>query len=248
MTAAMLRALHRPGKPLVLPNAWDAASANRIAAAGFPAIATSSAAMAESLGYADHEQAPPGEIFDAVARIASAVDVPVSADLERGYRLGVAEFVERLAATGAVGCNVEDSDPATGELIDPQAQADFLAAIRQAAAAAGVDLVLNARVDVFLRGSGSPVRILADAIRRGRSYLAAGADCVFPIGAVEPAAIGELVAQTEGPVNILSGSGAPPLAELVGLGVARVTFGSGLFRSAYASLADQLVSIRTQIS
>ncbi|MEU6743910.1 isocitrate lyase/PEP mutase family protein [Streptosporangium sandarakinum] len=242
--AAALRALHVPGDPLVLPNAWDAASARIVAAAGFPAVATGSAAVASALGYDDGEAAPSAEMLAAIARIVRAVAVPVTADLERGYGLTPAELVERLAATGAVGCNLEDSDPRTGEMIDVAEQTAFLAAVRSAASAAGVDLVINARVDVHHRGSGSPAERLAEAVRRGREYLAAGADCVYPISVSEPADIGALAEGIGGPVNIMFRPGAPSLAELAGLGVARVSFGPGLHRAAQEHTARLVAAIR----
>jgi 2-methylisocitrate lyase-like PEP mutase family enzyme len=220
--AAALRALHVPGRPLVLPNAWDASSARAVAKAGFPAVATSSAAIAAALGYADGEATPVAEMLDAIAGIVAAVDVPVTADIERGYGLAPAELVERLAATGAVGCNLEDSDPRTHVMVDPQRQVDFLAAVRAAAVHSGLDLVLNARVDTFAR----PEPSIDDAVHRAQLYRAAGADCVFPILAAEPDDIRTLVASIDGPVNIMCRPGAPAPAELAALGVARVSFGS----------------------
>src|SRR5690349_16174886 len=171
-----LRDLHVPGTPLVLPNAWDAASARLVEAAGFPVVATSSNAMAAVLGHPDGEHAPVEDVLAAVARIARSVDVPVTVDFERGYRLPPAELVERLAAAGAVGVNLEDSDPATGELIGIGEQAEFLAAVR----AAAPGLVINARTDAFARRVGSPREQLASSLERGARYLAAGADCVYP--------------------------------------------------------------------
>ncbi|MEV4458009.1 isocitrate lyase/phosphoenolpyruvate mutase family protein, partial [Microbispora sp. NPDC049633] len=165
--AAVLRALHVPGDPVVLPNAWDAASARAVEAAGFPAVATGSESVAASLGYEDGHDTPVDEMFAAVARITRVVAVPVTADVERGYGLRAAELVERLAAAGAVGCNLEDSDPATGAMIDAAEQADFLAAVRAAAAEAGAGLVVNARVDTFIHGAGSPGDRLAEAIASG---------------------------------------------------------------------------------
>lgn len=239
--AAALRALHRPGDPLVLANAWDAASARATRAAGFAAVATSSAAVAEVLGYADGESTPPGEMLDAVARIVRAVDVPVTADLERGYRMRPAELVERLAATGAVGCNLEDSDPGTGALVDPGEQADFLAAVRAAAADAGFDLVINARVDTYEAGVAGA---LAEAIARARRYLAAGADCVYPIGARD-ADVPALVEATSGRVNVLARRGGPAVRDLAALGVARVSHGAGLYRATFAHHATLLAAIPT---
>jgi 2-methylisocitrate lyase-like PEP mutase family enzyme len=241
VTAASLRALHVPGRPLVLPNVWDAASARTVEKAGFAAVATSSAAIAAALGYRDGEALPVVEMLDTIARIADAVSVPVTADIERGYGLAPAELVERLAATGAVGCNLEDSDPRTRTMVDPSAQADFLAAVRAAAVHSGLDLVINARVDTFAR----PDPILEDALIRARLYRAAGADCVFPILAAEPEHIRALVGGVDAPINIMCRPGAPAPAELAALGVARVSFGSGL-RSAlqahHRQLLDQILA------
>ncbi|MFI2646251.1 MULTISPECIES: isocitrate lyase/phosphoenolpyruvate mutase family protein [Micromonospora] len=242
--AAALRALHRPGNPLTLPNAWDPGSARAVVAAGFPAVATSSAAVAEALGHADGEATPVAGMFAAVARIAAAVPVPVTADLERGYGLRPAELVERLLAAGAVGCNIEDSDPRTGTLYDVEEQADLLAGIRAAARAAGVDLVLNARVDVHLRAYGPAEGRLAEAVRRGRGYLAAGADSVYPILLADPEQIRGFVTEVDAPVNVLARPGAPAPAELAALGVARISYGSGLYAAARARIVGMLAAIR----
>ncbi len=145
--AARLRAMHSDPQPLILPNVWDPVSARSFAEAGFGALATSSSAVAATLGYRDG--ATPGdEMFAAIARIASSVSVPVTADVESGYGLSPAELVGRLVGCGVVGCNLEDSDPGTRALIDPDRQAEYLAAVR---AEAGADLVINARVDVYVR-------------------------------------------------------------------------------------------------
>jgi len=241
--AAALRALHVPGDPVVLPNAWDATTARAVEAAGFPAVATGSAAVAAVLGYQDGHDTPADEMFAAVARIARVVAVPVTADIERGYGLGPAELVERLAAAGAVGCNLEDSDPATGAMIDAAEQADFLAAVRAAADEAGTGLVINARADTFIHGTGTPDERLAEAIDRGRRYLAAGADCVYPIFASDPEVIGALAREIGGPINVLIRPGVPPIRELAALGVARVSFGPGVHRAAQAFTARMLDAI-----
>jgi 2-methylisocitrate lyase-like PEP mutase family enzyme len=241
--AQALRDLHVPGQPLVLPNAWDAASARLVEAAGFAAVATSSNAMADVLGYADGELAPVEDVLAAVARIVHAVGVPVTVDFERGYRLAPTELVERVVAAGAVGLNLEDSDPASGELIDVAAQAEFLAAVRGSAAAAGVDLVINARTDAFLRRVGSPEEQLAVSVDRGQRYLAAGADCVYPIGAAGSDVIRALVEGIPGPVNVGFSPGMPSLAGLAALGVARVSFGPRLQRSLYARFETMLSAV-----
>ncbi len=238
--SATLRALHVPGRPLVLPNVWDAASARIVAGAGFPAVATGSAAVAAVLGYDDGEQTPPAEMFAAIARVCRVVEVPVTADVERGYGLRPAELAERLAESGAVGCNLEDSDPRTGALVDVGEQADFLAAVRQAAP----DLVVNARTDPYLSRHDDP---LAEAVRRGRRYLEAGADCVYPIRA-QVADLATLVEEVGGPVNALCGPGSPSPSVLAELGVARISFGHNLHRAAHAYAERMVAAIGAGLS
>jgi 2-methylisocitrate lyase-like PEP mutase family enzyme len=236
--AAQLRALHHQAQPVVLPNVWDCASAIAFARSGFPALATSSSAVAATLGYADGEQTPAGEMFAAVARIARCVQVPVTADIEAGYGLGPAELAAALAQAGAAGCNLEDSSPTSRALNDPEQQAAYLAELR---AAAGDSLVINARVDVFVRPRPAPDTsdedVVAAAIDRGHRYLAAGADCVYPI--IAPvSALPRLTAQIDGPVNAMSFPGGPSVAELTSLGVARITFGGSLQARAAAAIAE----------
>ena len=141
-----LRSLHVPGSPLVLPNAWDAVSARAVVAAGFPVVATTSGGVAATLGYEDHEGAPADEMLAAAARISRSVDVPVTTDAESGYGMEAAELVARLRDAGAAGCNLEDTDHATGKLRDPAEHAARLRAVRDAAAAEGYGLVINAGV------------------------------------------------------------------------------------------------------
>ena len=219
MGADEFRAMHHQSAPLVLPNVWDAVSARAFAAAGFGALATASTAVAATLGYEDGERTPPQEMFAAVARIARAVDVPVTADVEAGYGLAPKELVERLLAAGVVGCNLEDSDPATEVLKDPVRHAEWLSEVR---AAAGHALVINARVDVFMLGG-----TVADAVERGRRYRDAGADCVYPIFA-PPERLRELADAIGVPINALHLPDGPSPARLGELGAARVTFGGGL--------------------
>lgn len=245
VTAAQLRALHVPGDPLVAPNSWDAASAKAIERAGFRAVSTSSAAVAACLGWEDGETAPVEEMLAAASRIARAVRVPVTVDFERGYRLAPEELVARVAATGAVGLNLEDSDPATGALVEPADQARFLQAARAAADRLGHDLVINARTDSFLRAVGTPEEQLEASVQRGNLYLEAGADCVYPLGAGEPRVIEALTSRIDGPVNIARPLTSPvSIRDLADLGVARVTFGPGLQRTVYAGLDAMLSELR----
>ncbi|MFF3379892.1 isocitrate lyase/phosphoenolpyruvate mutase family protein [Streptomyces sp. NPDC002680] len=215
-------ALHQhrlPHDPLVLPGPWDAVSAREFAAAGFPALATPSAGIAASLGYADGAT-PVDEMFAAITRIARSVDVPVSADVEDGYGLEPGELVERLLTAGAVGCNLEDSH--AGILTDPHAHADRLAEIR---AAAGDRLFLNARVDTFAYGDQNPEQ----AIERAELYVTAGADCVYPIEA-PLATLPLLRSAISGPLNVFATLDGPSPAELGTLGATRVTFGPGFLQ------------------
>jgi 2-methylisocitrate lyase-like PEP mutase family enzyme len=241
--ADQLRALHVPGKPLVLPNVWGAAGARAVVAAGFPAVATASAAVAPSLGYDDGEGTPPDEMFAAIARIAGAVGVPVTADIERGYRLPATEIAARLVAAGAVGCNLEDSDPRTGQLVPVEEQAQLLAGVR----AAAPELVINARVDAILHGSGSREERIAESVRRGQAYAEAGADCVYPlvVDELDVAVARTLVDGIGVPVNLAFLPGGPSLAELAAAGVARISFGPGLFRMLQGHLDAALRTIAT---
>ena len=238
--AEALRALHLGEDLLVLANVWDVASARLVAGLGHPAIATASAAVTASLGYPDEDSIPADEMFGAVGRIAAAVEVPVTADLEAGYGLEPEELAGRLLGAGAVGLNLEDTDHhGENELVDEHMHAKWLRAVKDAARAAGVDVVLNARVDVFLRGGE-----LDDAVRRGRLYAEAGADCVYPILVRGQDAIRRLVEEVGAPVNVLVMPGGLKLAELAELGVARASFGAGLMRVAIEAAAEQASAYR----
>jgi 2-methylisocitrate lyase-like PEP mutase family enzyme len=240
--ATTLRDLHRPGDPVVLPNAWDPPSARRLAATGAAALATTSVGVAEALGYEDGEVTPAEEMLAAVGRIAAAVEVPVTADLEAGYGLAPDELVAGLLEAGAVGLNQEDTDHTTGRLADPDAHAERLAAIKEAGRRAGVDVVLNARVDSFLRAApgADPDAVVDDAVARGRRYAEAGADCVYPIAARGRAAIRRLVEETGAPVNIVAVPGGLGRSDLAELGVARVSFGGGLAELALEAAAAEV--------
>ena len=247
----LLRSLHTPGAPLVLPNAWDVASARAVEAAGFPVVATTSGGVAATLGYEDHEHAPGDEMLAAAARISRGVHVPVTVDAEAGYGMDPADLVSALHDAGAAGCNLEDTDHAARELRDPESHGAWLRAVRKAASANGYGLVINARVDVFLAallaGSDAPQReLVADALRRARAYFDAGVDCVFPIALWEVDALRELVAGSPGPVNILATPRAPAIGELAELGVARVSYGSLVHRNVMEQFAGMLGSIAAE--
>jgi 2-methylisocitrate lyase-like PEP mutase family enzyme len=246
----LLRSLHRPGDPLLLPNAWDVATARAVVAAGFPVVATTSGGVAGALGFEDHEGAPADEMFAAAARIARGVDVPVTVDAEAGYGLEPAELVSVLRTVGAAGCNLEETDHTVGSLRDPDRQAEWLAAVRQAASDVGYGVVINARVDVFLgpflagAGVGSQRELVPEALRRAKAYLDAGADCVYPIVLWETDALRQFMSEITAPVNVTRLPQAPSLAELGALGVARVSWAVLLYRDAMARLAEQLASLQ----
>jgi 2-methylisocitrate lyase-like PEP mutase family enzyme len=246
----LLRSLHRPGAPLLLPNAWDVATARAVVAAGFPVVATTSGGVASTLGYEDHEGTPGDEMLAAAARIASGVDVPVTVDAEAGYGMEPAELVAALRRMGAAGCNLEDSDYAAGTVRDPDRHAEWLRAVRQAASEDDYPLVINARIDVFLHpflagaGPGTQEELVPEALRRANAYLEAGVDCVFPITLWEPDALRHFMSDVRGPVNIVRLPQAPSLAELAEVGVARVSWGILLHGDAMARFEDQLASLR----
>ena len=218
------RSLHVPGRPLVLANAWDAASARIAEAAGSPAVATTSAGVAWSLGTPDGDVLDRAAAVASVRRVVAAVAVPVTADIESGFGAdpaGVAETIRGVVAAGAAGINLEDSwRPA----------AEYVERLTAARAAAGDTLFINARIDTYLRGDGD----FDDTVARAEAYLAAGADGIFVPGVVDPQTVGALVAKIAAPVNVLVGPGAPTVAELAALGVARVSLGSGVAQAAYA--------------
>jgi len=232
--AVRFLALHQGPGILLLCNAWDAASARIVEAAGFPAIATTSAGMANSLGFPDGEAAPFAEVVAAVRRIVAAVRVPVSADIEAGFGQTpeeIARSCREIVEAGAVGVNLEDGTRAHDRLAPITLQCEKIRAAKEAAADAGLGLVVNARTDVYLDAIGDPDTRFEEAVRRCNAFREAGADCLLLPRVADEATIGRLVKAIHGPVNILAGPGSPPVASLVRLGVARVSLGSGPMRA-----------------
>lgn len=237
--AARLRALHHGERPLVLVNAWDAWSARTIERVGHAVVATSSAALVASLGYRDHSEAPVDEVFAALARICGAVQVPVTADIEDGYGLEADEVVTRLLEAGAVGCNLEDSDHhGVRSLRDTDEQSQWLASVREAAERAGVPVVLNARIDVLLH-HGDDDDGVERTVERANSYLAAGADCVYPITfGIDEAIARQLVGRIGGPVNFLAAPTPEDVTRLTATGARRISTGAGTMLAVDALLAE----------
>ncbi|MGC2199864.1 MAG: isocitrate lyase/phosphoenolpyruvate mutase family protein [Stellaceae bacterium] len=245
--AEFFRNKHCGPRLLLLPNAWDALSARVFVAAGFDAIATTSGGVAWSLGYADGEQTPWTEVVAATARIVRVARVPVTADIEAGYGDtpdAVMASVADIIGAGAVGVNLEDGILRGAVPIRSVADAaDRIRAAREAAKAAAVPIVINARTDLYLRNIGDEASRFEQAVERGRAYLAAGADCFYPITLRDPATIGRLVKALGAPININVRAGSPSVAELEALGVARASTASQVALMAMSltrQIADEL--------
>ena len=247
--AVRFRELHQGPEILVLPNAWDAASARIFETAGFYAIGTTSAGVSFALGFTDGDRASRAPVLDAVTRIASAVLVPVTADMVSGYGESIDEVVETakaVVAAGAVGMNIEDSSGGDS-LFDRALQVEKIQAIRGACDA----LVINARTDVYLRQIGEPETWFQHAVERAHAYRKAGADCLFVPGVRDAETIRRLTDAIDGPVNILAVPGMPPVAVLESLGVRRVSVGSGPMRATLAltaRIARELIAQGTYAS
>jgi 2-methylisocitrate lyase-like PEP mutase family enzyme len=249
--AAQFRQWHQEPPMLVLPNAWDAASARVLEMAGFRAVATTSSGIAAAYGYPDGEKMHRDVMITAIQRIVAAVSCPVTADIEAGYGDAMTaklDTIRQAVAAGAVGINIEDTTiggSGSPALVEVAAQVALIQAIRGAATTEwGVPLVVNARVDVYLHGGGDARDLFAEAVRRAIAYREAGADCVFPIGLTDAPTIAALVRAVGGPVNILAGPQTPTIPELTRLGVARISFGGGLARVALGAMrqaADELM-------
>ncbi|MEU6867381.1 isocitrate lyase/phosphoenolpyruvate mutase family protein [Streptomyces sp. NPDC046876] len=240
--ARRFAALHTPTRPLALANAWDVVSARLVEAAGAPAVATTSAGVAWSLGAPDGDSLTRDRALDLIARVAGAVSVPVTADIEGGFGATAAEVGETVAAVlaaGAVGINIEDGTRAPADL------ADRVAAARAAADAAGIPLYINARIDTYLFGLGEPGDRLDDTLARAAAYLRAGASGIFVPGVTDAATVAELAKGIDAPLNVLAHPGAPSVAEFGALGAARVSLGSWVASAAYDVVrraAEELVS------
>jgi len=242
--------LHHGPKILVLPNAWDVASARIFEDAGFPAIGTTSAGVANSFGYPDGQKIPREEMLAAVRRIAEAVEVPVTADVEAGFGSTpeeVAGTAQAVIAAGAVGMNLEDGLEGNHDsLADVNLQREIIQAVLEVVDGAGVPFVLNARTDIFLYGIGPAETRLARTIERLNAYRAAGAQALFAPGVKDAETIAQLARGVAGPLNILATVGTPPIKELQHLGVARVSVGSGPMRAALGFLGRMARELREE--
>jgi 2-methylisocitrate lyase-like PEP mutase family enzyme len=245
--ASLLLDLHHGSSPLILINAWDAASAAIVAHCGLPAIATSSAALANALGFADGQHLPWAEMLQSVGKICRAVPVPVTADIEAGFApdlKGLETSIAQIIAAGAVGVNLEDALPGQehfGPLYPLAEQVERIQAARRAGQTQGIHLVINARVDAYWQSGVSPEEALRNTLERGKAYLQTGADCIFVPGLRKPEHIQTIVdslrsADPRAALNVLAGPGVPSIPELAKLGVKRVSYGSGPHRAAMGLL------------
>jgi 2-methylisocitrate lyase-like PEP mutase family enzyme len=249
--AEQFRKLHHGPRMLLLANAWDVASARILEEAGHAAIATTSAGIAYSLGYADGQRISRDEMLSMVARIARAVRVPVTADLEAGYGTtfkAMAETVTAAIEAGAIGMNLEDITEDERSLVELPLQIEKIQAIRNTAATVGVPLVLNARTDIYLAAIGPAETRFERTVERLRAYAKAGADCVFAPGLTDLDTIAKLVKVVATPLNILALPACPPTADLERAGVARVSTGSGIMRAAMGltqRIAKEIITERS---
>lgn len=246
--AERFRALHREGRLLVLPNVWNPLGARLLASLGYPAVATASAAVAYSLGYDDGEQIAFEEMLSVVGRIARSVSVPVSADIERGYAAdakGVRSNVHRVLAAGVVGINIEDSFEEGGALREVNEQCERIRACREAGDEAAIPLVINARIDVFMQAGDMPLsERLEEAIARGKAYLDAGADCLYPILLADLTALKALHAATGSPLNVYASASAASMYDLESAGIARLSIGPGMLRAAVTAMRDVALELK----
>lgn len=250
--ADLLKKLHHSGKMLVLPNIWDAAGAVLLENLGYPAVATASAAIARAHGYEDGERIPFDFLLGIVAQIVKAVSVPVTVDIEAGYAADnelLKSNIRRLIAAGVAGINIEDSDVRSRELLPVDEQVEKLKVIGRVAERENTRLFINARTDVFLLNPELPEdQKLALAIERGRAYVEAGADGIYPIFATEEGTLKTLVNALKVPINVIAKTNAPDLDILQRLGVARVSFGPNVHRATLLSMEALLKDVKENLS
>lgn len=240
--AATLLKLHRPGDPVILPTVWDAWSARLAAGAGFAALTVGSHPMADSIGKPDNEGMSFDDVLTRVAQITAAVDIPVSVDIESGYGLPADRLIEGLLSVGAVGLNIEDTVHSEDKrLRSADEHAELVGALRSAADAAGVHVVINARTDLFLRQDGEESDRVDRAVARLNQAAAAGADVLYPVGRHHPDTLRRLTAELALPVNAIALPDQDDPASFAPLGVARISFGPFL-QAALTGRANELLA------
>lgn len=246
--ALLFYELHHNGRMLILPNIWDPLGALLLESIGYPAIATASAPIAYTNGYDDGEQMPFDSVLERLNAITHCVNLPVTADIESGYATTNSRFRENIKSlidTGIVGINFEDSDKQSGLLIPINIQSERINLVREVANESGIRLFINARTDVYIKGTGFDDNgKLLETIKRGRAYIDAGADCIFPIAVKQIDHIRGLTSNIAAPINILAIPGVPDFKQLNDLGVARVSLGPGFLKIAVRALKNFAESLR----
>jgi 2-methylisocitrate lyase-like PEP mutase family enzyme len=248
--ADVFKKLHYSEDLLVLPNIWDVAGATLLEETGYRAVATASAAIARANGYRDGENIPFDLVLSILSQIVKAVGVPVTADIESGYASDAATLktnIRKLIETGIAGINMEDSDPRTRRLLSIEAQAERIRLIRRVAEREGVRLFINARTDVYLLHSDlQSETLLEQTIERGKAYVDAGADAIYPILVKDEVSIATLVEELSVPVNILATIGVPDIQVLRKLGVARVSFGPNFQKAVLLAMKKLLSDVKSE--
>jgi len=241
--------LHHSGRLLILPNIWDCLGANLLESLHYPAIATASASVAFTNGYDDGQRISFDSVLALLKKIVSSVSIPVSADIESGFAesdLQLEENTKQLLATGIVGINIEDTDKKTNSILPVETQCEKIKLIKKVSQAVGVPLFVNARADVYLRGKDfdTPESKFEEALKRGRAYKAAGADCFYPIGMTRQEDIKRMVKQLQMPVNVITIPGIPELNVLNEIGVARVSLGPSFLKIAIKAMKNLALKLQ----
>jgi 2-methylisocitrate lyase-like PEP mutase family enzyme len=241
--------LHHTGNLLILPNIWDCLGANLLESLNYPAIATASASVAFTNGYDDGQQISFDSVLAILKKISDSVNIPVSADIESGFANDDAELkenIKRLLATGIVGINIEDTDKETNSILPTDVQCEKIKLVKKASEETGISLFINARADVYLRGKNfdTPESKFEEAMKRGRAYKAAGADCFYPIGMTRQEDIKTMVDQLQMPVNVITIPGIPELSALNEMGVARVSLGPSFLKIAIKAMKNLALKLQ----
>jgi 2-methylisocitrate lyase-like PEP mutase family enzyme len=247
--AKQFHKLHHAGRLLMLPNIWDCLGANLLESLHYPAIATASASVAFTNGFDDGQRIPFDSVLAILKKIVGSVSIPVSADVESGFAendMQLQENIEQLLSTGIAGINIEDTDKETNSIVSPEVQCEKIRLIKKVSEEMSVPLFINARADVYLRGKefDTPEAKFEEALKRGRAYKGAGADCFYPIGMTRQDDIKEMVDQLQMPVNVITIPGIPQLNVLNEIGVARVSLGPSFLKIAIKAMKNLAVKLQ----